>query len=156
MDGHADCYRALQEIPEMITRRFCPVARFQGQMRPFEKTVTFRFLRYILRDTDQSLRRLPMVESVESHNLLKTLGIPMRSTRSGWVWQSQQPRVLDDVTTETRFQPGTSNVSKCGIRSHYSAPLMIAQCRSGTLGLTGKKTRMVPLISNFYRGLHER
>jgi formate hydrogenlyase transcriptional activator len=53
---------------------------------------------------------------------------------SGWVWQSQQPFISDDILTETRFPDFLVRMRESGVRSFASLPLTTAQRRLGAIG----------------------
>jgi formate hydrogenlyase transcriptional activator len=74
-------------------------------------------------------------------HVLDEKGLPPRGEErnledlpSGWAWQNQQPVVIRDTGTESRFGWAMRRVRTKGIRSSCSLPLTTAQRRLGALG----------------------
>jgi formate hydrogenlyase transcriptional activator len=57
----------------------------------------------------------------------------MGETPSGWVWETQQPFILDDTEEETRYPELLQILRENGVRSFCSVPLTTAQRRLGVL-----------------------
>ena len=63
------------------------------------------------------------------------LEVPVEESPSGWAWQNQQPLLVPDLTSESRFPPVINTLLESGMRSYCWLPLTTAQKRLGTLGL---------------------
>ena len=59
----------------------------------------------------------------------------VEGTASGWTWQNQQPLVISDLESDTRFPATLQLLRDRGLRSHCWLPLTTAQKKLGTLGL---------------------
>ena len=60
---------------------------------------------------------------------------PMVESPSGWAWENQQPLVVSDLATDTRFPRVLGILREKGLRSYCWLPLTAAQKRLGALGL---------------------
>src|SRR5262249_24868217 len=66
-----------------------------------------------------------------------TREFPVEQTPSGWVWQNQQPLVIADFDTETRFTSALDPLRQAGITSYSCVPLSTVRRRYGALGVGG-------------------
>jgi len=60
--------------------------------------------------------------------------LPVDESPGGWAWQMQQPLVISDIATETRFPAVNALMRQQGVRSYCVIPLTTAQRRLGGLG----------------------
>ena len=139
MAGEADYNRALREVADRAAQGGEVARLFQDLARPLQRVIAFDFLNYSLHDSGRNVMRLNVIESADAQDLPRILEMPIGNSCSGWVWQTQQPLVLNDVAGETRFQPATSILLKHGIRSCCLVPLTTADRRLGALGFGSKK-----------------
>jgi len=58
------------------------------------------------------------------------MGFPVEDSIAGWVWQKQQPLIID-AKAETRFPEFARDLLEAGIKSFCGVPLMIANRRIG-------------------------
>jgi formate hydrogenlyase transcriptional activator len=66
------------------------------------------------------------------------MGFPVEDSIAGWVWQKQQPLMIN-TDAETRFPEFARDLLEAGIKSFCGVPLMIANRRIGVLGLASAK-----------------
>jgi len=66
------------------------------------------------------------------------LGFPVEDSIAAWVWQKQQPIVIN-TEAETRFPGFARDLLEAGIKSFCGVPLIIANRRIGVLGLASAK-----------------
>ena len=66
------------------------------------------------------------------------MGFPVEDSIAGWVWQKQQPLIID-AKAETRYPEFARDLLEAGIKSFCGVPLMIANRRIGVLGLASAK-----------------
>ena len=71
-------------------------------------------------------------------NLRNGMGFPVEDSIAGWVWQKQQPLMIN-TKAETRFPDFARNLLEAGIKSFCGVPLMVANRRIGVLGLASAK-----------------
>ncbi len=118
MAGETDYNRALREVADLAAQGGEVARLFQDLARPLQRVIAFDFLNYSLHDSARNVMQLNVIESADAQDLPRTLEMPIGNSCSGWVWQTQQPLVLNDVAGETRFQPATSILLKHGISSY--------------------------------------
>src|SRR5262249_12735095 len=61
--------------------------------------------------------------------------VPVEESAGGWVWQHQQPLVIENVEEETRFPKVIQMMRGEGIRSFCAVPLTTARRRLGALSV---------------------
>src|ERR1700745_4141435 len=92
------------------------------------------FLTLVLHDPVKNTMRLHVLETrVESDKPVGT-EYPVEGNPSGWVWQTQQPFIVTDLETETRFPDFLVRLRGAGVRSFAILPLTTAQHRLGAMG----------------------
>jgi formate hydrogenlyase transcriptional activator len=77
--------------------------------------------------------RLHILETEEPRTISPGAEFPIGETPSGWVWETQQPFILDDTEKETRFPLLLQILRENGVRSACSVPLTTAHRRLGVL-----------------------
>src|ERR1700680_4242439 len=77
------------------------------------------------------------------------------SSPSGWAWPNQEPLVVNDLQSESRFPLVLNGLREQGLKSYCWLPLTTAEKRLGALGLgrsrvnasTGKDMRLLPRVA---------
>jgi formate hydrogenlyase transcriptional activator len=77
--------------------------------------------------------RLHILETEQPSTIRPGAEFPMGETPSGWVWETQQPFILDDTEEETRYPDLLQILRENGVRSFCSVPLTTAQRCLGVL-----------------------
>ncbi len=67
------------------------------------RVVEFDYLNLILHDPVRNVMRLHILESEKSKKQVPGTEFQIGETPSGWVWETQQPFILDDIEKETRY-----------------------------------------------------
>lgn len=115
--GH---HRSLPELFSELAKRLHPVTAFE----------LASFARY---DPEKKVMQVHMWERTGSAGA--PTEVPVESSPSGWVWQTQQPLVVRDLQVEERFPRVFDLFREKGLRSYCVIPLTTAQRRLGALGL---------------------
>jgi len=139
MAGEAAFERVLREVADLISQRGEVSLLWQDLVCPLRKAIHFDCLAYGLHDSHQNVMRMNWIETGERHDPAEARDLPLDDSFAGWVWQTQQPLVLNDVGAETRFHPATSILMKHGIRSYCIVPLTTARAPLGALGFGSKR-----------------
>ena len=83
--------------------------------------------------------RLHILESEMPRKTRLGTEFQVGQTPSGWVWETQQPFILDDLEKETPFAALLQNMRENGVKSVCSLPLTTAQRRLGVMSF-GRST----------------
>ncbi len=82
--------------------------------------------------------RLHMLMADLPVKLRNGMGFPVEDSIAGWVWQKQQPLMIN-TEAESRFPEFARGLLEAGIKSFCGVPLMVANRRIGVLGLASTK-----------------
>jgi formate hydrogenlyase transcriptional activator len=135
---------ALLDVSEIIAQHRDLNALFHELAARLHSVVQSDFLTLVLYDPEKHVMRLHVLESrVETE---KHVGRehPVDNSPSGWVWQTQQPFIVEDVLTETRFKDFLAKLSEEGVRSFAALPLTTAQRRLGSMGFGRLRPQAIP------------
>src|SRR6516162_768102 len=135
---------ALLDVSEIIAQHRDLNALFHELATRLRSVVQSDFLTLVLYDPEKHVMRLHVLESrVETE---KHVGRehPVDNSPSGWVWQTQQPFIVEDVLTETRFKDFLARLSTEGVRSFAALPLTTAQRRLGSMGFGRLRPQAIP------------
>jgi formate hydrogenlyase transcriptional activator len=135
---------ALLDVSEIIAQHRDLNALFHELATRLRSVVDSDFLTLVLYDPEKHVMRLHVLESrVETE---KQVGgeHPVDNSPSGWVWQTQQPFIVEDVLTETRFKDFLARLSSEGVRSFAALPLTTAQRRLGSMGFGRLRPQAIP------------
>ena len=125
---------ALLEVSEVIAQQRDLRVLFHDLADRLHYVLEFDFLSLVLHDPARNVMRLHVLES--RHPADKPVGSesPVEGHPSGWVWQTQQPFVVEDSETEPRFPEFIPRLRAIGVRSLAMLPLTTAQRRLGAMG----------------------
>src|ERR1700681_657316 len=126
-------HQALQEVAEAIAQHRDLRELFHELAARLHRVVEFDYLYLILHDAARNVMRLHILETEEPKSIRPGAEFPIGETPSGWVWETQQPFILNDTEEETRFPALVQILRENGVRSACSLPLTTAQRRLGVL-----------------------
>jgi formate hydrogenlyase transcriptional activator len=126
-------HRALLEVSEAISQHRDLAELFHELAERLHRVVDFDYLNLILHDPARNVMRLHILESQMPRNTRLGTEFPVGQTPSGWVWESQQPFILDDLEKDTPFAPLLQNLRDNGVKSVCSLPLTTAQRPLGAI-----------------------
>jgi formate hydrogenlyase transcriptional activator len=129
-----DRYRALLDVSESIALNRDLPALFEDLAQRLHGVVTFDYLNLVLHVPERNTMRLRVIASTRpaDSSFWET---PVDETPSGLVWQTQQPLVICDIDSETRYPKIMQLLREHGVRSCCVLPLTTAQRRLGAMGL---------------------
>src|SRR5262245_22867220 len=135
---------ALLDVSEIIAQHRDLKTLFHELALRLHSVVESDFLTLVLHDPVKNVMRLHVLETREEID--KPLGMehPMDGTPSGWVWQTQQPFIVEDVLSETRFKDFLVRLRDEGVRSFAVLPLTTAQRRLGAMGFGRLRPQAIP------------
>jgi len=96
--------------------------------------IEFKYFTVLLRDSEQNLMRILEVLGGE-RAVVAGMQFSMSESPSAVAWETQQPLVINDLLTETRFERPIQILSTQGIRSLCCIPLTSPRQRLGALCL---------------------
>jgi formate hydrogenlyase transcriptional activator len=125
---------ALLDVSEIIAQHRDLKTLFHELAARLHSVVESDFLTLVLHDPVKNSMRLHVLETrVQSDKPVGT-EYPVEGNPSGWVWQTQQPFIVSDLETETRFPDFLVRLQGAGVRSFAILPLTTAQHRLGAMG----------------------
>ena len=131
---------ALLEVSEAIAQQRDLPALFHDLAERLHCVVDFDFLTLVLHDPARNVMRLHVLETNIPSEKPTGTEAPVENNPSGWVWQTQQPFVVNDVEEEVRFPDFLKRFREHNVRSLAIIPLTTAQRRIGAMGFG----RLVP------------
>ena len=132
---------ALLQVSEAIAQQRDLHALFHELSERLKCVIEFDFLSLVLHDPVRNVMRLHILESRVPAEKDTGNETPIEIYPSGWVWQKQEPFIVQDLDEETRFPDFMAHLREQGVRSIVILPLTTAQRRIGALGFG----RVVPL-----------
>src|ERR1700680_2445661 len=132
-------HQALLEVAEAIAQHRDLGELFHELAERLHRVVNFEYLNLILHDPARNVMRLHILESEMPRKTRLGTEFQVGQTPSGWVWETQQPFILDDLEKETPFAALLQNMRENGVKSVCSLPLTTAQRRLGVMSF-GRST----------------
>ena len=124
----------LLEVAEAIALHRELGALFHDLDGRLHRVVQFDYLNVVLHDAVRNVMRLHILESAQPTSVQPGLEVPVEESPAGWVWQRQEPLVVEDIEQETRFPAVTALVRQDRVKSFCQVPLTTAQRRLGSMG----------------------
>jgi len=125
---------ALLDVSKIIAQHRDLRTLFHELAARLHSVVESDFLALVLHDPEKNVMRLHVLETHAGYSKPVGSETPVEGTPSGWVWQSQQPFISDDILTEARFPDFRVRMRESGVRSFATLPLTTAQRRLGAIG----------------------
>jgi formate hydrogenlyase transcriptional activator len=123
---------ALLEVSEAIAQQRDLPALFHELAERLHWVVEFDFLTLVLHDPVRNVMRLHILETRIPTDKIVGKETPIEGHPAGWVWQSQQPFVVNDE--DTRYPVFLQHLREVGVHSLAMVPLTTAQRRLGAMG----------------------
>jgi formate hydrogenlyase transcriptional activator len=101
----------------------------------------FDCLLLLLHDAAQHRLIAKFLEPVKLFEFARDIIVPIEGSPAGEVWLSQQPLVIEDFATETRWPEFLSQVREFGVYSTCELPLTTARRKLGALVFASKTPR---------------
>ena len=131
---------ALLEVSEAIAQQRDLPALFHDLAVRLHSVIDFDFLSLVLHDAAKNVMRLHILETHLPSTKIAGAESAIEGNPAGWVWQTQEPFVVSDTETETRFPDFLPRYREHNVRSLAILPLTTAQHRLGAMGFG----RLVP------------
>ena len=127
-------YQTLLEVSEAIARQHDLPELFRELAGRLQQVVHFDYLNLILYDPARNTMRLHVLHAEKPSSVEPRFESPLDETPAGWVWQNQQPYLIQNIELESRYPRIVQLLKAHGVRSACLLPLTSAQRRLGALG----------------------
>jgi formate hydrogenlyase transcriptional activator len=126
-----DQYQTLLEVTESIASHRDLSELFHHLARPLRNVLHFDYLSVRLHDPERNVMRIQVVEKSAPGELVPEL--PVGESLAGFVWQSQQALLFDDIERESRFPRAMDRLRSNHLKSCCCLPLSTAHRRLGAM-----------------------
>jgi formate hydrogenlyase transcriptional activator len=116
-------HRALLEVAEAISQHRDLAELFHELAARLHGVVEFDYLNLLLHDPARNVMRLHILETQYPMKVQAGAEFQVGETPSGWVWETQQPLILNDTEQEPRFPKLLQILRDNGVKSTCSVPL---------------------------------
>ena len=128
-----DQYDTLLDVTESIASHRDLTELFHDLAQPLCNVIHFDYLSVRLHDPERNVMRIHIVEKSAPGELVAEL--PVGESLAGFVWQTQQTLLVDDIEHEVRFPRAMQRLRANHIRSCCCLPLSTAHRRLGAMTL---------------------
>jgi GAF domain-containing protein len=126
-----DQYQTLLEVTESIVSHRDLSELFHDLAKPLRNVLHFDYLSVRLHDPGRNVMRIHILEKSAPGELVPEL--PVDESLAGFVWQTQQALLIDDIEREVRFPRAMQRLRANHIRSCCCLPLSTAHRRLGAM-----------------------
>jgi formate hydrogenlyase transcriptional activator len=130
-------YEALLEMADLMVHHGSLPELFEELSSRLREVAAFDFANFALHDPKKNTMCMHIWAGAEMQAIPPEVGVA--DAASGWVWQTQQPLILPDLSVESRFPTLLDVMREKGLRSYCVSPLTTAQRRLGALGLASSR-----------------
>ena len=127
-------FEALLSVAESITACRQPEELFRRLAGELQRVVSFDRIGLLLYDAESGIIRLQVLET-SGMVYVPRPDITYADSPGRWVIESQQPLIIEDVTTETRWPVAMEEMGRQGPSSVCILPLTTARARIGAMAL---------------------
>jgi len=136
-----DRLRLLLEVTESIASHRDLEELFRDLAHRLPQVVPFDYINAVLHEPARDVMRLWLLVTSIPSTIIPGLEIPVDESPGGWVWKTQQPLTVNDVTQERRFPRLMAMLRENGVQSFCVVPLTTAQRRLGAMGFGSLQRR---------------
>lgn len=130
---------ALIEMTEAIASEQRLPELFSKLVKLLRNVVEFDAIYVSLYDRENDVMQLRLIEAQVPLALENYISAPASKVVGGWVVETQQPFVVDELDKETRFPLGMGIYRAHGLHSLCAVPLTSARQRLGVLGFASSR-----------------
>ena len=135
-----DRLRLLAEVSESIASHRDLNELFRDLAQRLPRIVPFDYINLVLHDPIRNVMRLRLLIAPVESTIRQGEDFPVDGSPGGFVFQTQQPVIVNDVTLETRFSAVISRLIENGVQSFCTVPLTTALGRLGAMGFGSLQT----------------
>ena len=131
-----DIYEAVIALSRSIAGRTDLESLLSGVAESLRRVVTFDHLGLILHDPNGNAMQ-GYILNAPGNPVITSFRLPVEQDAAGWVWLNQQPLVISDLESETRWPEFVSRArEEFGISSMILVPLTAGNNRLGAFGFS--------------------
>jgi formate hydrogenlyase transcriptional activator len=134
LNSERDRWRLLLEVSESIAAHRDLARLFQDLAQRLPRIVPFDYINLVLHDPAHNVMRLHILAAPDESTIKAGAIFPVDESPGGWVWKTQQPLVVDDISVDSRFLAVTPLLRENGVQSYCVVPLTTALRRLGAMG----------------------
>ena len=128
-------YKRLLEVTKAIAAHRSLEELFQDLGKRLHTVIQFSYLSLLLHDAERNVMRLHTFDLARPGNLHVGMEFSMEESPSAWVWQRQEPLIVDDVAADTRSPRVMQLLKDHGVRSFCTLPLTTPRRKLGAFNL---------------------
>jgi formate hydrogenlyase transcriptional activator len=132
-------YLTLLELTKVIASHRNLDDLFHDLAERLHHLFDFQSISVMLHDDARNVMRLHLLETSEPAFRELPGEVPIEGSITGWVWQNQQPFIVNDVEQESRIPIAQVLRGKFPVKSFISLPLTTAHRRVGVLNIASDK-----------------
>jgi formate hydrogenlyase transcriptional activator len=140
--GERDRLRLLAEVTESIASHRDLNELFRDLAQRIPRIVPFDYINLVLHDATRNVMRLHLLSVPQETKFKPGMEFPVDDSPGGFVWQTQEPLVVNDITLESRFTNLTTRLRAEGVQSFCVVPLTTALGRLGAMGFGSLRQRV--------------
>jgi formate hydrogenlyase transcriptional activator len=137
-----DRLRLLAEVSESIASHRDLNELFRDLAQRLPRIVPFDYINLVLHDPVRNVMRLRLLIAPDESTIRQGEDFPVDGSPGGFVFQTQQPLIVNDVALETRYPVVISRLIENGVQSFCSVPLTTALGRLGAMGFGSLQTHI--------------
>ena len=130
----ASQYRALLKISESIALHRDFASLMRDLSKHLRTVVQSDGIAIMLHDAALGKMRMLVLESKVEFSVPMPSEFPVEEAAGGWVWQTQQPLIVNNAAQETRFLEANRIMFENGLKSYCLLPLTSVVRRLGAIG----------------------
>jgi hypothetical protein len=141
LESERDRLRLLLEVSESIASHRDVAALLHDLAQRLPRIVPFDVINIVLHDPVRNSMRLHAVVAPEFNKTRPGLEFSMDETTSKFVWENQQPVMVEDVEAERGFPRLMAVLRENGVRSYCTVPLTTPLRRLGDMSFASTQKR---------------
>jgi formate hydrogenlyase transcriptional activator len=135
-----DRLRLLAEVSESIASHRDLNELFRDLAQRLPRIVPFDYINLVLHDAARNVMRLQLLIAPIEATIKAGEDLPVDGSPGGFVWKTQQPLIVNDITLESRFPAVIPRLIDNGVQSFCTVPLTTALGRLGAMGFGSLQT----------------
>jgi formate hydrogenlyase transcriptional activator len=130
-----DRYATLLEIAQIVASHNTLEELLRDLAPLLRSAIKFQYLTLMLHDEERDVMRMHTLEGAGLRALQPGMEFSMTESASAWVWQNQQPFVVEDVEKASRTDARINLMREYGVRSSLGLPLTTPRRRLGAFNV---------------------
>ena len=132
----------LLEVSEAIASHRDLNALFQDLAQRIPRIVPFDYINLVLHDPSRNVMRLHLLVVPEETTIKAGEEFPVDESPGGFVWKTQAPLIVNDISVEERFPALITRLRENGVQSFCVVPVTTALGRLGAMGFGSVQKRV--------------